>query len=112
VVLDHKDVFGGTLLHYAAEGNCLRDVPLPFLTPYNLFCLKKKLGTTPIDIAAPRNLDQIPWEAFRAYEWLKYAAELEELSSPPFPQCEALSQFVSEVVTLKRLKQQEPFDEE
>lgn len=103
-VVEQEDNFGGNLLHYAAEGLCLRAVPLQFLTPYNLFRRKDSSGKTPFSLTASRNLDHIPWEEFRESKWLPFLDELRVVSRPPYAPCPALSKFVMKVEAFNRIK--------
>ena len=95
-IVDQQDNFSSDLLHYAAEGRCLRDIPLRFLTPQNIFNRTNSHGHTPIALTCQR-LDHIPWESFKANQWLKFLSDLREVNQHPFRKCEALRRFVRQV---------------
>jgi len=69
-VVFHRNVGNWTLIHHAADGRCIADIPHRYITPDNVFDTKPECWDN-IRAVPEIRWDDIPWNSLEAYDWIR-----------------------------------------
>ncbi len=108
-IVYNEDAYGWTLLHHAALGNCLEDIPSRYLTPSSLFANRARqrdnVTETPLLTPASKHFASIPWKRLQASQWLFGLSHLRAVSD--HHKSPDLDKLINRVERLKVIKSKE-----
>jgi hypothetical protein len=111
-VVLHRNVVNWTLIHHAAYGSCLTEIPPRYITPETVFdrtveALDDATAVPQLWPSEDQNTD-MPWERLKECQWINALSKLHEVAKHhPSP---SLANLIRRTECLKRLKAVTPLE--
>lgn len=111
-IVFHRNVANWTLIHQAAEGGCIADMPIRYITPDNVFDPAPdsldNVWPAPLGGPSSPHCKDVPWETLHVFDWIGALPLLRETyAHHPSP---GLKTLIDKCSCLQRIKRITPFE--